>query len=456
MSHRPTLVRLPSPGEPHAFKQTSYPALKDVCLNDPRLPPSPPYTPLKGTFQLPVLTPSDITPETIPVVAVIGTGYVGTHLIEVFASQYKTLGFDISDKRLNEIHEQFAINNKVELTSEASRLAYATHYLISVPTLLLPDKSIDLSYLRGALATVSEHARPGATIVVESSVAVGMTRELLGPIALRNNCFVGMSPERVDPGRTCPAAHQIPKVVSGLDDVVPGSLAQIVRLYERVFDCVVPVSKPEVAEMTKLYKNCQRMMCIAYANEMANACEAHDIDPYEVCDAAATKPFGYMPYSPGPGVGGHCIPVNPYYLLSNNDFPILQAATEAMWQRPLEHARKCLADMRDANPETLDPSHLSRVLVVGVGFKPGQSTLSNSPGLALIRGLVDAGDMEINFADSMVSQEMVPWVPKLDEQAWTRGGLEEYDMIIVTMRQVGHDFSLLHSLQHPLVKFLCR
>lgn len=208
--------------------------------------------------------------------------------------------------------------------------------------------------------------------------------------------------------------------------------------------------------MTKLYENCQRMMCIAYANEMANACEAHDIDPYEVCDAAATKPFGYMPYSPGPGVGGHCIPVNPYYLLSNNDFPILQAATEAMWQRPLEHARKCLSDMRDANPETLDPSHLSRVLVVGVGFKPGQSTLSNSPGLALIGGLADAGDMEINFADSMVSQEMIPWVPKLDEQAWTRDGLEEYDMIIVTMRQVGHDFSLLHSLQHPLVKFICR
>jgi UDP-N-acetyl-D-mannosaminuronate dehydrogenase len=128
-------------------------------------------------------------------VAVIGTGYVGTHLIEVFASQYQTLGFDISQKRINEIQEQFSVNERVELTADAGRLASATHFLISVPTLLLPNKSIDSSYLRSALATVSEYARPGATIVVESSVAVGMTRELLGPIALRNNCYAGMSPE---------------------------------------------------------------------------------------------------------------------------------------------------------------------------------------------------------------------------------------------------------------------
>jgi nucleotide sugar dehydrogenase len=253
-----------------------------------------------------------------------------------------------------------------------------------------------------------------------------------------------------------PAAHQIPKVVSGLDDVVPGSLDQIVLLYEQVFDRVVPVSKPEVAEMTKLYENCQRMMCIAYANEMANACEAHDIDPYEVCDAAATKPFGYMPYSPGPGVGGHCIPVNPYYLLSNNEFPILQAATESMWQRPLDHARKCMASLRDSKPWLFKADREARVLVVGVGFKPGQSTLSNSPGLALIRGLTESENIEIDFADSMVSQEMVPWVQRLDDEDWTLEGLEDYDMIVVTIRQVGHDFSILDSLQRPLVKFLCR
>lgn len=120
-----------------------------------------------------------------------------------------------------------------------------------------------------------------------------------------------MIPKRVDPGRIEPAGHAIPKIVSGLDDVVPGSLARITELYQAVFHNIVPVSKPEVAEMTKLYENCQRMMCIAYANEMADACIPLGIDPYEVSEAAATKPFGYMNYIPGIGVGGHCIPINP-------------------------------------------------------------------------------------------------------------------------------------------------
>lgn len=262
--------------------------------------------------------------------------------------------------------------------------------------------------------------------------------------------------QRVDPGRTIPAAHQIPKIVSGLDDVIPGSLASITKLYEQVFDRVVPVSKPEVAEMTKLYENCQRMMCIAYANEMANACEAHDIDPYEVCDAAASKPFGYMPYSPGLGVGGHCIPVNPYYLLSNNSFPLLQAATEAMWQRPLDIANECLSDLRSHEAGSMMADHQRRVLVVGVGFKPGQSTLSNSPGLALMRSLAESGYAQVDFSDIMVTQDMVPWAPRLDDAEWTLRGLEQYDMIIVAMRQVGHDFSLLENVQGPLVKFVCR
>ncbi|PHH92211.1 hypothetical protein CDD83_8411 [Cordyceps sp. RAO-2017] len=111
-------------------------------------------------------------------------------------------------------------------------------------------------------------------------------------------------------------------------------------MYARAFDRVVPVSSPEVAEMAKLYENCQRMVCIVYANEMADACRARGIDPFEVCAAAATKPFGYMPFRPGLGVGGHCIPVNPYYLLANNDFPLLQAATECMRRRPAAIAQR--------------------------------------------------------------------------------------------------------------------
>jgi len=139
-----------------------------------------------------------------------------------------------------------------------------------------------------------------------------------------------------------PPARSIPKVVSGLDDCVPGSLDRIARLYGKVFDQVVKVSRPEVAEMTKLYENCQRMMAIAYANEMADACIPHGIDPFEVASAAATKPFGYLPITPSLGVGGHCIPVNPFYLFSNCDFPLLRAATEKMLNRPAAKDQRLL------------------------------------------------------------------------------------------------------------------
>lgn len=264
----------------------------------------------------------------------------------------------------------------------------------------------------------------------------------------------------MDPGRVEPAASQIPKIVSGLDDLIPGSLSSILRLYGKAFDRVVPVSKPEVAEMTKLYENCQRMMCIAYANEMANSCVPHGIDPYEVCDAAATKPFGYTPYSPGVGVGGHCIPVNPYYLLSNSSFPLLKAATESMWQRPAALADRCLGMLRtaDACPGegAVDEEEAPKVLVVGVGFKPGQSTLSNSPGLDVLKRLSSGNRARVTFADTMVTQDMVPGVPRLADEDWTTEALESFDMVIVTMRQVGMDFGVLAKTRGVKVQFLCR
>lgn len=221
------------------------------------------------------------------------------------------------------------------------------------------------------------------------------------------------------------------------------------RLYSAVFDHVVPVSRPEVAEMTKLYENCQRMICIAYANEMADACIPHGIDPFEVCSAASTKPFGYMPYMPGIGVGGHCIPVNPYYLLSNSAFPLLQAATETMWRRPGEIARRAIQYLTGGYDGKDRPgsSPRPRVLVVGVGFKRGQATLSNSPGLDLIRHLSLSGRVDVTFADTLVSQDSVPDVARLDDDEWNRETLESFDMIIVNVHQVGFDFGLLSELQ---------
>lgn len=451
--------------------------------------------------------------QTRPLVAVIGVGYVGTHLVDVFSRQYSTLGFDVDERRVQDLKPRFGGNRRVALTSCPRRLHAATHFLVSVPTLLLPDKTVDTSYLRSALKTVAAHARPGSTVVIESSVAVGMTRHLLGPVAKMRGFYAGMSPEvrlvsefrgeegwrhgvapfsprapfpleplfsstsisplpfplqapaiesssankprkRVDPGRTEPPAHAIPKVISGLDDVVPGSLAAIQALYTRVFDHTVPVSRPEVAEMTKLYENCQRMMGIAYANEMADAASAHAIDPYEVCRAASTKPFGYMAFLPGVGVGGHCIPVNPYYLLSNSEFPLLAAASEAMARRPAAIAARAIDRLTEGRLRRGD-GRKPRALVVGVGFKAGQSTLSNSPGLDLVRHLSLPGSVHVQFADPLVRQEDVPQVPRLADEGWNRETLATFDMIIVTMRQAGLDFGLLDGIEGVDVEWWC-
>ncbi|KAI1773661.1 nucleotide sugar dehydrogenase [Hypoxylon cercidicola] len=471
---------------------------------------SPPQTPQVDTFpsegagiqHFKLTETGHIDEDEEPLVAIIGCGYVGTQLISCFSTRYDILGFDVSKDQLHKLQEQYGgEGSRAFFSLDPRDLAKATHFLISVPTLLKADKTIDTSYIKSALMNIRRYARAGSTVVIESSVAIGMTRQLLGPLAKERGFFAGMSPERVDPGRTDPPMKTIPKVLSGLDDVVPGSLDAITRLYSRVFDTIVPVSSPETAEMTKLYENCQRMVAITYANEMADACIGHGIDPYEVCKAAATKPFGYTPFTPGLGVGGHCIPVNPYYLMANNSFPLLKMATETMWQRPERIGQRALealfgehtpvidglvqppvvkeghaalhptisgaplADFSNNVTPELTQSQVSiprraslvrpRVLVVGVGFKTGQSHLSNSPGLKLIQTLADSGRVDVMFADALVQQCAIPNIPRLGMDEWNRENLEEFDMIIVAFKQVDMDFSVLDEVRDVKIEMWC-
>ncbi|KAF5704597.1 hypothetical protein FGLOB1_8474 [Fusarium globosum] len=416
----------------------------------PFYPVTPPLSSVPSETDLTLKISTDVTPDDIPVVAVVGVGYVGRHLVSSFSSKYQVIGFDVSERRIQDLRHEFKGNDNVSFSRTQNDLIAATHFLISVPTLLRPDKTIDSSYLCDALKMVGRVARRGSTIVIESSVAVGMTRELVGPIAKKLGLFAGMSPERVDPGRTEPPVKSIPKIISGLDDILPGSLDAINRIYSTIFDNVVTVSKPEVAEMMKLYENCQRMVCIAYANEMADACIPHGIDPYEVCSAASTKPFGYMPYAPGVGVGGHCIPVNPYYLLANSSFPLLEACSSAMSNRPAKLAQRLINSL----PIT---ERRPRVLVVGLGFKPGQSQLDNSPGVALIRKLAVSGArIDLTWADALVKQEAVPQVPRLGERDWNKSFLETFDVIVVAMKQHNMDFPLLAKLEGVRVESWCK
>ncbi|GKT46801.1 UDP-N-acetyl-D-glucosamine 6-dehydrogenase [Colletotrichum spaethianum] len=379
-----------------------------------------------------------VDPNNQPLVAVIGVGYVGTHLVDSFSAHYNVLGFDVSEKRINEIRKELP-SERIRFTTCKTDLHEATHFLISVPTLLKADKSIDTSYLQSAIATVAQHARPGSTVVIESSVAVGMTRSLLGPVAVSHGFYAGMSPERVDPGRVEPPCHAIPKIVSGLDDCIPGSLASIIRLYNQVFDRLVPVSRTEVAEMMKLYENCQRMMCIAFANEMADACIPHGIDPYEVAAAASSKPFGYMPFTPRWVA-----------------FPLLEAAAEKMAARPAAIARRAIASLTTgAKSGAASALVRPRVLVVGVGFKAGQSVLSNSPGVDLVQAFVRSGEVDVMFADPLVKQNAVPSAPRLADEKWNRETLETFDMIIVSFRQHGLDFGVLEGLRGVKVEMWC-
>ncbi|UKZ48461.1 hypothetical protein TrVGV298_002686 [Trichoderma virens] len=397
------------------------------------------------------LSSSTVSPTDEPLVAVVGVGYIGTHLVSSFSSRYQVIGFDITKRRIDNLRKEFKGNESVHFSWDQSDLVLATHFLISVPTLLRPDKTIDSSHLRDALKMVGKVARRGSTVVIESSVAVGMTRQLLGPLAMRKGLFAGMSPERVDPGRVEPPVQSIPKIISGLDDLIPGSLGAISRIYSTIFDNIVTVSTPEVAEMMKLYENCQRMVCIAYANEMADACIPHGIDPYEVCAAASTKPFGYMPYTPGVGVGGHCIPVNPFYLLSNSSFPLLEACSTAMNNRPAKLAQRLLESL----PQQ-EGGKTPRVLVVGMGFKPGQSQLDSSPGVDLVRNLAVSGAVEVMWADALVKQESIPQIARLGDDEWSRECLLSFDVIVLAMKQHKMDFDLLDELEGVRVESWCK
>lgn len=378
-------------------------------------------------------------------VCVVGVGFVGEALLKEFGSVYESIGFDVSTKRLGELQPIFAPYSKVTLTSDESMLDNVTHYLVSVPTLLKDDNTVNLSHLINALAMVLKHVQPGNSIIIESSVSVGTTRQILGPY--QNILHCGMSPERVDPGRTFPTAKEVPKILSAL---TPNSLKVIEHLYSQVFDQVVPVSKPEVAEMTKLFENCYRMVNIAYVNEMADAARAHGIDPNEMIDAASTKPYGYSAFRPGLGVGGHCIPVNPYYLLANNpNLPVLKRATKLMRSRPATLAKKLHRRCAARAAANEGP----RILVVGLGFKPGQSVLSYSPGLAFATELNRLGCKKLAFYDPLVQQQAVPFMEKMDKGAWNPATLDQhFDAVAICMKQHDVDFAVLDKLRSCKVK----
>lgn len=348
-------------------------------------------------------------------VAVVGLGYVGLPTALALAADgvAPVIGIEASSQRLADIEagrvdvlpadaaRLEAAGAALRLTLDPAALAAAGTVLICVPTPVDEDARPDLTALRSACAAVVEHARPGQALVLTSTSYVGTTRELLvAPLAARGlqagrDVHVAFAPERIDPGNAAHAPQHVPRVVGG---ATPACAEAAARGLERTARTIHVVSSLEAAELSKLYENTFRAVNIALANELAGLARDLDVDPLEVTSAAATKPYGYMPFFPSAGVGGHCIPCDPHYLLHSlphgaGQAPLVGQAMLSIADRPAHVAARAL--------EQLDGD--GRVLIVGAAYKPGVADVRESPALDLAAVLEDAG-ARVTLHDPLVPE----------------------------------------------------
>jgi len=367
-------------------------------------------------------------------VGVIGLGYVGLPLAVEFAKGgFKVIGYDVSErvcKSLMEGHSHIQdvpsaevaklVRQKLfEATTDESRLRDADAVSIAVPTPLVKTRDPDMSYVIAAAEAVSRTAHEGLLVVLESTTYPGTTREVLLPILTKlgltvgENVFLAFSPERVDPGNPKYHTKNTPKVVGG---ITAACTEVATALYAAVIDTVVPVSTTESAELVKLLENTFRSVNIGLVNEMAIVCDKLGVDVWEVIDAAATKPFGFMKFTPGPGIGGHCIPLDPHYLAwkmrtLNYKTRFIDLASEINSQMPAYVVEK----VAQALNEERKPVNGSRVLVVGVAYKPDIDDIRESPALDVMR-LLEQDGADVVFHD--------PYIASYREDGHSRSGVE--------------------------------
>jgi UDP-N-acetyl-D-glucosamine dehydrogenase len=354
-------------------------------------------------------------------IGIVGLGYVGLPLAVAFAEAgQRVVGVDISEARVNQLRagesyiedipsEQLqAVASRIEATTRTARLGLCDAVIICVPTPLTPNREPDLGPLIGAAQVVADALRAGQLVVLESTTYPGTTRERVLPILEETGLVAGrdfhlaFSPERVDPGNETHSLHNTPKILGGL---TPACRDRAEALYGLVCEQVVPVSTPEVAEMAKLLENIFRSVNIALVNELARLAERMQIDIHEVIDAAATKPFGFMRFDPGPGMGGHCLPVDPFYLswkARELDFAteFIELAGKVNQTQPyfcVEQAERALNEQGKAVKG-------SKIAVLGVAYKPGVGDIRESPALKIIDRLQALG-AEVAYHD--------PYVPEL-------------------------------------------
>lgn len=375
-------------------------------------------------------------------IAIIGQGYVGLPLSMAFSQAgFRVLGLEADPEKvaaLNAGHSYVpdishntvreALTCGYEATCDAERLAEVQAILITVPTPYTKTKQPDMTYVQQAARSIAAHLQPGQLIILESTTYPGTTEELLVPeleaggLKAGKDFEVAYSPERIEPGNRKFGLWNTPKVVGGLTPRASGLAA---ALYSTVVEKVVVVSSPAAAEMTKLLENTYRHVNIALANEMAQLCHAMGINVWEVVEAAATKPFGYSAFYPGPGVGGHCIPIDPYYL-------VWKAQENEVVARLVELAGQIndgmpdwvverIADLLNDRGRSLRGS---QVLLIGVSYKKDVPDLRESPALKVLEKLHRKG-AHVSYHD--------PLVPSLP---WHYGGLQSVPLAEETLREV--------------------
>ena len=391
--------------------------------------------------------------------AIIGAGYVGVPLAQVFAEAgVGTVLVDIDPARIEQLRNgesyiEDVPSDRLRPLIESGALTATTDYdavretdavIIAVPTPLTRNREPDLSIVFAAAAKLAERLRQGHLIVLESTTYPGTTREEVLPILagsgleVGKDFFLAFSPERVDPGREDWTTKTTPKVVGG---VTQACTEQAIALYERAIDTLVPVSSPDAAELVKLLENIFRSVNIALVNELAQLCDRMGLDVWEVIAAAGTKPFGFMRFEPGPGLGGHCLPVDPFYLAwKAREYDFYTEFIELAGKINENMPYFCLDKIARALNAAERPLRGSRIHLVGVSYKQNVGDTRESPALKLTELLRDGG-AEVTYTD--------PHVPELPEHGLTSvsldGTAEAADCVVIVTAHDGIDYVDLAS-----------
>ncbi len=387
-------------------------------------------------------------------VGIIGLGYVGLPLVVAFAEAgEQVLAIDVDEAKVAAIEagESYiedipserlaAVRSSIRASTSVEPLREADALLICVPTPLTPNREPDLGPLLAAGATAAEVLQPGQLVVLESTTFPGTTREQLVPLLEAGGLRVGedfnvaFSPERVDPGRTDFTLRNTPKVLGGM---TPECTERAAELYGLVCDHIVRVSTPEAAEMAKLLENIFRSVNIALVNELAILSERMGLDIWEVIDAAATKPYGFMRFEPGPGMGGHCLPVDPFYLTWRaREFHLSTEFIELAGKINQQMPVYCVERIERALNDVEKPVKGSRIGILGVSYKGGVGDIRESPALRIIEVLGQLGAV-ISYHD--------PFVPALPELGLQSSPLEEVadaDAVVLVTAHPGIDYQAL-------------